>query len=579
MDYHNASWYNHDEDNNNNDKKRTTSRKPGFMSGFFSRDYGKIEIFKKKQMVQPYMDSSDAWSLSRAVESNLDYRRHTTLTASSIIPRHLIEDIFSLYYNPSNKTKFDAPTKNNSIKFSILKRVNNSMLKIVSNDSSIASSVYTIATCNYLFDLFSKMSPEEQKKLSKSLEESHENDKEEPEPEPKPDAKKQKNKNPSKKDSKPSKEKKESKSGHKKNSQNNQDQDQEGGEEIDQEGENSEDDSNDEDQNENGDEGGGEDGGQDQANSSQSTHENDSNSASKESANARNMGQQEIDSFSESLGKMLDSKEGEKNLNDELQKAQEQLDELIKYGVDLKNSDDELSKDALEDITKIGRLVNEIKGLQTSNNSVFKVVNKILDKSQNYFSQKTEIYNESIFEADEVDNLDGLQFLHPGLRNTMLNDVENISHKSIGKIDLYIDISGSMSSGISFKNEQIERLSLAKALAIQMRKLNLAGDIYIFNGGVTKINNPTIGRLLLLNTSGGTDLNSVIDHIDVTNKNSLIITDAEDILNKYNNKAFWIGVGTVFSTFNLDVQAKKFLMNKQCTVYSDGGFTVPKASK
>ena len=87
----------------------------------------------------------------------------------------------------------------------------------------------------------------------------------------------------------------------------------------------------------------------------------------------------------------------------------------------------------------------------------------------------------------------------------------------------------------------IDKLDFCKAFAYKLQQLDLLNEIYVFNNSVKKLNTDVFS-IAGIGTSGGTDIDKVLDHIVSNDSNALIITDAEDHCTKYSEKAFFIGI-------------------------------------
>jgi hypothetical protein len=91
--------------------------------------------------------------------------------------------------------------------------------------------------------------------------------------------------------------------------------------------------------------------------------------------------------------------------------------------------------------------------------------------------------------------------------------------------------------------------------------MDMLNKIYVFNNSVRELKTDLFS-IANLNTSGGTSINVVIDHIKKYPDNALVITDAEDHCSHYSEKAFFIGVrGARFDHFDKGTMKK----------YSDAG--------
>ena len=209
----------------------------------------------------------------------------------------------------------------------------------------------------------------------------------------------------------------------------------------------------------------------------------------------------------------------------------------------------------------------KIANINLAMGSLKEKIKKLLDKSTSYFSAKKTTTFEDLFSSDNVAGLDEYEFLHPKLRKIFAEDITIKDTKSIGKIDLYIDISGSMSSECGVKDKDghdIRKMEFAKAIAAKMKDLDLLNDIYLFDTKVKKWKTAIVS-IAMIDGNGGTTIDNAILSIENKLSNALIITDAEDRCRLYSEKAFFIGIkGADFGHFEPNIIQK----------YSDGGQVV-----
>ena len=87
---------------------------------------------------------------------------------------------------------------------------------------------------------------------------------------------------------------------------------------------------------------------------------------------------------------------------------------------------------------------------------------------------------ESIFESEDFDNLFGLEFLNPIFRNAEIMNIGNESRVYTGKIDLYLDCSGSMSDTENFEGQNIRMSDLVKGIAMVLFRMGMIDKLYFF---------------------------------------------------------------------------------------------------
>jgi hypothetical protein len=287
----------------------------------------------------------------------------------------------------------------------------------------------------------------------------------------------------------------------------------------------------------------------------------------------------------QALSKAFGNKQAEKDLDKAIQDAQNTC----------KSMDDTISDDIQEEMFKnikenggvnpgklgpeyLEQVAANISRITLSLGSLKEKIKKLMDKSTNYFSARKETIHEDLFNSDNLGGLDEYIFLHPQLRKFMIEDVMIKDTKSVGKIDIYIDISGSMNSDCGIRDKhgnRIDKLDFCKAFAVKLQELGMLNKIYVFNDRVRELKSD-IFSIASLSTSGGTNIDTAVEKIITNGVNALVITDAEDNCRTYTDKAFFIGVqGARFSSFDNKV-IKEYSEKGQVIVFN--GQTIQKVN-
>lgn len=181
---------------------------------------------------------------------------------------------------------------------------------------------------------------------------------------------------------------------------------------------------------------------------------------------------------------------------------------------------------------------------------------KLLDKSTSFFSARKETIYENLFDSDNIAALDDFELLHPKLRKLFAEDINIKDTKYKGKIDVYIDISGSMGDrcGVQDANgNSISRLDFAKSFVAKLSQIDMLNNVYLFDNRVKKYKSDIIS-VSMIDCGGGTTIDAAVNSIERNKVNALVITDAEDHCTVYSDKAFFIGtLGARFTSFNSNV--------------------------
>jgi hypothetical protein len=212
------------------------------------------------------------------------------------------------------------------------------------------------------------------------------------------------------------------------------------------------------------------------------------------------------------------------------------------------------------------KVAERLERINISMGSLKEKLQKLLDKSAAYFSARKETIYDDLLNSQDVSGLEDYVLLHPKLRAIFLEDIQIKDHKYVGKIDVYIDVSGSMSSSCGVVNTEdryISKIDFAKSMVAKLKQLDMLNDVYLFDTRVKKYRNDLIS-ISMIDCGGGTTIDNAIRNIELIGNNALVITDAEDHCSLYSEKAFFIGVeGARFNSFD-----DKYLDKGQCIIFN-----------
>ena len=227
-----------------------------------------------------------------------------------------------------------------------------------------------------------------------------------------------------------------------------------------------------------------------------------------------------------------------------------------------------ISSDVLKEIEK------SLSNLEMNTKSLKEKLNKLLDRSTSNFSSKKKTEFKDIFSAEDFSMLDEYEMLHPKLRKIMMEDIMIPEHKYMGKLDVYVDVSGSMGShsGVTLNGKtakdrkNVSKCDLAKMIVYSLYKMGILNNFYAFENDVRQLDASPIA-IASLTPRGGTSLNIVVKNIEKEKQNAIIITDAEDSCTIYSTNAFFLGVkGSNFHYFS-DTALKQYSQKSQIIVY------------
>ncbi len=282
------------------------------------------------------------------------------------------------------------------------------------------------------------------------------------------------------------------------------------------------------------------------------------------------------DDADKAMDKMFSSQTSKNALDRAMQDAQEtckMMDENLDQDIQEKMFDEanqsgggeagKLSPDYMRQIA--GRLAN----IRLSMGALKEKLKKILDKSASYFSSRKITTYEDLFNAQDVSGLEDYELLHPKLRKIFAEDIQIKDTKSVGKIDVYVDISGSMSSGCGSRDAEgnsISRIDFAKSMIAKLKEMDMLNDVYLFDTRVKKYRNDLVS-ISMIDCGGGTHIDAAVHTIQKNDRNALVITDAEDRCRIFTDKAFFIGLeGASFNHFEDDV-IKQYSQRGQVIVF------------
>jgi hypothetical protein len=283
----------------------------------------------------------------------------------------------------------------------------------------------------------------------------------------------------------------------------------------------------------------------------------------------------------EAADKALDKMFGSQTSKNALERAMQDAQDTCKM------MDDNLSKDIQEQMFdeaykergggEAGKLspdyMRQIAGrldnIKMSMSSLKEKLKKLLDKSASYFSSRRITTYDDLFNAESIAGLEDFELLHPKLRKIFAEDLQVKDTKAVGKIDVYVDISGSMSSNCGSQTDDgqsISRISFAKSMLAKMKEMDMLNDVYLFDTRVKKYRNDLVS-ISMIDCNGGTSIDVAVNNIMRTDKNAIIITDAEDRCRVFTEKAFFIGLeGARFTSFDSEV-IKQYSNRGQVVVF------------
>lgn len=512
-----------------------------------TRLFKEMEYKVRPELVQPYMHSFDARTLrnnvSTFMRNNTDVQRNLQKLPSKVdkdkllndaqdfyrddFPKEMLSDIFNSYYMDVTKLTFAEKQDANRFRYKMLENVVDPLSKIVTKESNVKSMVMTRTMVQYLSLLMAYQKQQDEEKFE----------------EMKQEMQKQQGPKPASNGGQQAK-----------------------GATSDQSGDDNDD--------QNSDQGDNGNDSQDQNDNGQSSDDNGKSGLNGSSKNdqdtAPNTTDFDLDKMINNLEKLMGQKGMEQLQQDMLNDAKE----TIKM-IDNMMDESELTEDwesstdlSMLDSTKLAQVQRDYDQLNMNVANVKHAIQKLLDRSKNYFSGKEKVSYESILDSDSLEGLDDFVLLHPKLRHVMLDNINVKETNREGRINIYIDISVSMNDSCTMagSNLKMAKIDFAKAFVLKMKQMHILNKVYLFNGSVTS----SKGRLFdiaAIRSDGGTDINRVVHHINTHKENAIVLTDAEDNCRYYSDNAYFIGVeGCQFNYFDTNVM-HQYAAQNQCIMF------------
>jgi hypothetical protein len=241
------------------------------------------------------------------------------------------------------------------------------------------------------------------------------------------------------------------------------------------------------------------------------------------------------------------------DLNDVNQNIQNKMDQAAQDAAD--EIDDKTEKNeqtgggdmagkGASEVELIEERAQMIESVRLNKKQVGTLIKKSIKGFKKGFGSKTILTEESLFEADTIEDLIDEHYLFD---EVLAFDVAvRDSRQQMTAFDLYIDVSGSMNGGLNVNGKNVNRLQLAIAMAARMNQMGCLGEVYAFNNSVRKIG---VNGIWHLRTGGGTTTENCLKRIKKNGRPSVILTDGCDSYETYTENAFimTIAVGTGWS--------------------------------
>lgn len=250
----------------------------------------------------------------------------------------------------------------------------------------------------------------------------------------------------------------------------------------------------------------------------------------------------------EGLVQLMAGRELEEALASAKKAAFDRIAALACAGIDLRVLGRQAGITPEQVMEKLEQLRKDIKKLSFNTQHIRYIISRIIDQSVSFFSSKVKYEDCSLFDADDFEELEELEWLHPVFSNSQLESLVTTEARYFGKLNVYVDISSSMNDAISLRDVDSKKVAhmpallFAKALLLKMLRMNVLAKVIPFGHDIKQsIPNPGELDILLLEAYCGTSIDRVVRHCEDSGENALVITDCQDHIREYSRHVFIVG--------------------------------------
>lgn len=210
-----------------------------------------------------------------------------------------------------------------------------------------------------------------------------------------------------------------------------------------------------------------------------------------------------------------------------------------------------------------------------------KLVQDTVKSFKGYFGKASKPIIESFLDSEDIRDIVDLEFLSLPDPTPHLEDIYTQEPSKCLKLDIFVDCSGSMSSGFSGISNSV----FAQSIVYNLYTEGVLNSLYMFED---KVYYKELNRYLSeSNHNGGTSIDCVVQHVMKSDNPSVCVTDGEDTINYYTNKLYFVMIISYNSAVNYCNNAanmsdenlnsdhiskiNKFIKNDQVLFYTEEG--------
>jgi hypothetical protein len=258
-----------------------------------------------------------------------------------------------------------------------------------------------------------------------------------------------------------------------------------------------------------------------------------------------------------------------------------ELDESKEGGKNAGSQSGELTVQTAQQILAMKKMLN---ATTLPKEGIMNFIKEVIKRGTSYFSSQYTVHEEELLES-ESDDLLNVEDLLPIYQMLNLDDIVVQEREYHMGFDVYVDMSGSMSTRIPLTPDgskhkkadmdYVTAYTLSKVAALKMDQLGLVNDFYLFDNRVVPMGRNK-KKFIKTSSGGGTTIDNVLRNIAATGNPSIVITDAGDHISVVETNAYFLTIaGGRLNTYGDLANGHNYYTHKQVSAFEGGKFHVP----